>query len=114
MGIIHLNHFSGLTISIQELSSQTIEGMAMAKGDLTITDNRSGKSYELELELGALRAADLRQIKTSKDQLGLLSYDPSFANTAAAKSTITMVDGEAGQLCHRGYPRQNSMAGNPR
>jgi citrate synthase len=103
MGIIHLNHFSGLTISIQELSSQTIEGMAMAKGDLTITDNRSGKSYELELELGALRAADLRQIKTSKDQLGLLSYDPSFANTAAAKSTITMVDGEAGQLCHRGY-----------
>lgn len=75
----------------------------MAKGQLTVTDNRSGKSYELELDHGALRAVDLRQIKAPGEKAGMLSYDPSFANTAAAKSAITMVDGEGGRLCHRGY-----------
>ncbi len=75
----------------------------MTKRDLTITDNRTGKSYDLDLELGALKAVDLRQIKISEDEQGMMSYDPSFVNTAATKSAITMVDGEAGLLCHRGY-----------
>jgi len=75
----------------------------MAKRDLTIRDNRTGKDYDLDLELGALKAVDLRQIKSSEGEAGMMSYDPSFANTAAAKSTITMIDGEGGRLCHRGY-----------
>jgi len=75
----------------------------MAKRDLTIRDNRTGKDYDLDLELGALKAVDLRQIKSSEGEAGMMSYDPSFANTAAAKSAITMIDGEGGRLCHRGY-----------
>ena len=75
----------------------------MAKRDLTITDNRSGKSYDFDLELGALKAVDLRQIKATEGGAGILSYDPAFANTAATKSAITMVDGEGGRLCYRGY-----------
>jgi len=75
----------------------------MAKRDLTIRDNRTGKNYDLDLELGALKAVDLRQIKSSEGEAGMMSYDPSFANTAATKSAITMVDGEGGRLCHRGY-----------
>jgi citrate synthase len=76
----------------------------MAKDTVTIVDNRTGKQYELPIESGAIRAADLRQIKTGEDDFGLLSYDPAFVNTAACKSAITFIDGDKGILRYRGYP----------
>ena len=71
---------------------------------LTITDNRTGRTYELPIEDGAVRALDLRQIKTSDDDFGLLAYDPAFMNTASCKSRITYIDGAKGILRYRGYP----------
>jgi citrate synthase len=71
---------------------------------LTITDNRTGQTYEVELTDGTLKAMDLRQIKVSDDDFGLMSYDPAFTNTASCRSAITYIDGEAGILQHRGYP----------
>jgi citrate synthase len=75
----------------------------MAKDTLTITDNRTGKQYEIPIENGAIRAADLKQIKTSADDPGILSYDPSFGNTASCKSRISYIDGDKGILRYRGY-----------
>jgi citrate synthase len=71
---------------------------------LTITDNRTGKSYELPIEHGAIRADALRQIKTGPEDFGLMSYDPAFLNTASCKSAITFIDGDKGILEYRGYP----------
>ena len=71
---------------------------------LRVTDSRTGRSYELPIVDGAIRATDLRQIKTSEDDFGLLSYDPAFQNTASCRSAITFIDGEKGILRYRGYP----------
>src|SRR6266705_1812579 len=71
---------------------------------LRVTDSRPGRSYELPIVDGAIRAIDLRQIKTSDDDFGLLSYDPAFQNTASCRSAITFIDGEKGILRYRGYP----------
>jgi citrate synthase len=72
---------------------------------LTITDNRTGKSYDIPVaEGGVIRATDLRQIKTDKDDAGLMTYDPAFMNTAACRSRITYIDGDKGILEYRGYP----------
>jgi citrate synthase len=71
---------------------------------LHVTDSRTGCSYELPIADGAIRAADLRQIKTSEEDFGLLSYDPAFLNTASCRSAITFIDGEQGLLRYRGYP----------
>ncbi len=71
---------------------------------LTVTDNRTGKQYEIPIENGAIRAVDLRKIKTDDDDFGLLSYDPAFMNTASCKSQITYIDGDQGILRYRGYP----------
>ncbi len=76
----------------------------MAKETLTVTDNRTGKTYEIQIDQGAIRATDLRQIRVSEDDVGLLSYDPAFMNTASCKSAITFIDGEKGILRYRGYP----------
>jgi citrate synthase len=76
----------------------------MANDTLTVTDNRTGKRYEIPIEHGAVRAADLRQIKVTADDPGLQSYDPAFVNTAACKSAITFIDGDRGILRYRGYP----------
>jgi citrate synthase len=76
----------------------------MPKETLTITDNRTGKSYEVPIEHGTIRAMDLRQIKGSPDDFGLMTYDPAFTNTAACKSSITYIDGDKGILNYRGYP----------
>src|SRR5262245_41927835 len=76
----------------------------MGKDTLTITDNRTGKSYEVPVEMGTIRAMDLRKIKTSEDDFGLMSYDPGLQNTAACKSTISYIDGDKGILRYRGYP----------
>ncbi len=76
----------------------------MSKATLSIVDNRTGKSYEIPIENGTIRAMDLRQIKTGPDDFGLMSYDPAFMNTASCKSAITFIDGEKGILRYRGYP----------
>ena len=75
----------------------------MAKNSLTITDNRTGKQYELAIEDGTIRAADLRQIRVSNDDFGMMTYDPAFTNTASCKSKITFIDGDKGILRYRGY-----------
>src|SRR5262245_10441434 len=71
---------------------------------LTITDNRTGKQYELPITDGTIRATDLRQIKIAADDQGLATYDPAFMNTAACRSRITYIDGDKGILIYRGYP----------
>ncbi|MGD8375106.1 MAG: citrate synthase [Acidobacteriota bacterium] len=71
---------------------------------LSIKDNRTGKQYEVPVENGAISAMDLRQIKVSEDDFGLMSYDPAFKNTASCKSRVTFIDGEKGILRYRGYP----------
>jgi citrate synthase len=71
---------------------------------LTITDNRTGKTYEVPVEHGTIAAMDLRQIKVDEDDFGLMTYDPGFSNTALCKSRITFIDGDKGILRYRGYP----------
>jgi citrate synthase len=71
---------------------------------LTITDNRTGKQYELPIEHGSIRAMDLRQIRAGADDFGLMTYDPAYQNTAACRSRITYIDGDKGVLLYRGYP----------
>jgi len=71
---------------------------------LTVTDNRTGRHYEIPIVDGAVRSLDLRQIKTSEEDFGLLAYDPAFMNTASCRSAITFLDGDAGVLEYRGYP----------
>jgi citrate synthase len=71
---------------------------------LTITDNRTGRTYEVPVSEGTVRATDLRQIKVSDDDFGLMTYDPAFMNTAACRSAITFIDGDRGILRYRGYP----------
>ncbi|HMK08230.1 MAG TPA: citrate synthase [Anaerolineales bacterium] len=76
----------------------------MPRDTLTVTDNRTGKGYELPIEQGTIRAMDLRQIRTGADDFGLMAYDPAFTNTASTRSAITEVDGDKGILLYRGYP----------
>ena len=76
----------------------------MPKDSLSITDNRTGKTYEVPIAEGTIRAADLRQISTGPDDFGLMTYDPGFMNTASCRSAITYIDGDAGILRYRGYP----------
>jgi len=76
----------------------------MPSDSLTITDNRTGKAYTLPIANGAIRAMDLRQIRTGPEDFGLLSYDPAFTNTASTVSRITEIDGDRGILRYRGYP----------
>jgi citrate synthase len=71
---------------------------------LTITDNRTGKKYEVPIQEGTIRAMDLRQIKVTPDEFGMMTYDPAFTNTAACRSRITYIDGDKGVLMYRGYP----------
>jgi citrate synthase len=80
------------------------QGNGSRKDSLSITDNRTGREYELEIVDGAIRAPELRNIKVSEDDFGLLSYDPAFMNTASCRSAVTFLDGEAGVLEYRGYP----------
>jgi len=76
----------------------------MPKDTLTVTDNRTGKSYELPVTDGTIRAAELRQIRVDDADFGLMSYDPAFMNTASCRSAITYIDGDKGILRYRGYP----------
>jgi len=76
----------------------------MAENTLTITDNRTGKQYELAIENETIKALDFRKIKVADDDFGLMTYDPAFMNTASTKSRITFIDGDKGILEYRGYP----------
>jgi len=76
----------------------------MSNNSLTITDNRTGKTYEIPIEHDTIRAIELRQIKVKEDDFGMMSYDPAYLNTASCKSNITFIDGEKGVLRYRGYP----------
>ena len=76
----------------------------VAKDTLTITDNRTGKQYEVPIADGTIKAADLKQIKVADDDFGLMSYDPAYLNTASCRSAITFIDGDKGILRYRGYP----------
>ena len=88
----------------QQSSTATADGgVATGSETLTVTDNRTGKTYELPIEDNTIRGLDLRQIKVDEDEFGMLSYDPAFTNTASCRSSITFIDGEAGILEHRGY-----------
>ncbi len=78
--------------------------MSANKDTLTITDNRTGKQYEVPIEHDTIRAMDLRKIKVKDDDFGLMTYDPAFMNTASCKSQITFIDGDRGILEYRGYP----------
>jgi citrate synthase len=91
----------------QQTQDQTADANAPGNSgseSLTVTDNRTGKTYELPISDGTVRGMDLRQIKVSEDDFGLMSYDPAFTNTASCRSSITYIDGAAGILEHRGYP----------
>src|SRR5918994_309400 len=80
------------------------DGKASAEGTLSITDSRTGESYEVEIHDRTIKTMDLRQIKVSEDDFGMMGYDPAFLNTASCRSSITYIDGDAGILQHRGIP----------
>ena len=91
------------------MTTQQSTATTPAAGDsgaetLTITDNRTGISYELPIADGTIRATELRQIKVDEDDFGLMTYDPAFMNTASCRSAVTYLDGDAGILRYRGYP----------
>jgi len=76
----------------------------MATDSLTVTDNRTGETYELPITNGTVKAIDLRQMKSNESDFGLMAYDPAFTNTVSCSSSVTHLDGEAGVLQYRGYP----------
>src|ERR1700722_7196957 len=91
-------------MSTQAKSEAQADATGEALDTLTVTDNRTGRQYEIPIVDGAIRSLDLRQIRTSDDDFGLLAYDPAFMNTASCRSSITFLDGDAGVLQYRGYP----------
>ncbi|MGN6257536.1 MAG: citrate synthase [Solirubrobacterales bacterium] len=86
-----------------DVANASNDGGSSGNETLTVTDNRTGKTYELPISDGTVRAMDLRQIKVDENEFGLMSYDPAFTNTASCRSAITYIDGAAGILEHRGY-----------
>ena len=80
------------------------EANRMSRDSLTVTDNRTGKTYEIPITEDTIRALDLRQIKLNQNDFGMMSYDPAFNNTALCKSKVTFIDGDKGILRYRGYP----------
>jgi citrate synthase len=89
-----------------EPATQSTAGEAnrMSRDSLTITDNRTGKTYEVPITDDTIRALDLRQIKLNQTDFGMMSYDPAFSNTALCKSKVSFIDGDNGILRYRGYP----------
>ena len=79
-------------------------GVATAAETLSITDNRTGETYEVPIEDGTVRAMALRDIKVNEDDFGLMTYDPAYTNTASCRSAVTFIDGDKGILEYRGYP----------
>jgi len=90
--------------SLPTAQTNSPAGEAARRDTLTITDNRTGRSYEIPITHDTIRANDLRQIKVNPSDFGMMSYDPAFSNTASCVSRITYIDGDAGILRYRGYP----------
>jgi citrate synthase len=88
----------------EESKTEGDGGVATAAETLSVTDNRTGNSYEVEIVDGTVKAMDFRQIKVNEDDFGLMTYDPAFTNTASCRSSITFIDGDKGILEYRGYP----------
>jgi citrate synthase len=87
-----------------ETQEQTTNGEVSGEETLSVTDNRTGKTYEIPIEDGTIRGMALRDIKVDDNDFGLMSYDPAYLNTASCRSSITYIDGDAGILEYRGYP----------
>ena len=87
-----------------ETQEQAADGKAGGQETLTVTDNRTGKTYDIPIEDGTIRGMALRDIKVDDDDFGLMSYDPAYLNTASCRSSITYIDGDQGILEYRGYP----------
>src|SRR5919205_946677 len=87
----------------EQTQSENGGGVATAQDTLSVTDNRTGESYEVEITDGTVKSMDFRGIKVDEDDFGLMTYDPAFTNTASCRSAITYIDGENGILQHRGY-----------
>src|SRR5450631_4344500 len=86
------------------MSSASNDASSATRRDtLTITDNRTGRQYELPIKNETIRAIDLRPMKVDKEDFGLMGYDPAFTNTASCQSRITFIDGDKGILRYRGY-----------
>jgi citrate synthase len=87
-------------------TKQSMDGGAVANSadTLTVTDNRTGRQYEIPIEDSTIRATELRKIKTSDDDFGLMTYDPAYMATASCRSAVTFIDGDRGILEYRGYP----------
>jgi len=79
-------------------------GVATSGNTLTVTDNRTGRSYEIPIEDNTIRATELRKIKVDEDDFGLMTYDPAYMATASCRSAVTFIDGDRGILEYRGYP----------
>jgi citrate synthase len=79
-------------------------GVATSGDTLSVTDNRTGKTYEIPIQDGTIRATELRKIKTDDEDFGLMTYDPAYMATASCRSAITFIDGDKGILEYRGYP----------
>src|SRR5215471_16175648 len=84
--------------------SKKIADTSSSRETVTVTDNRTGKSYEIPITHGTIRAMDLRQIKVDPGDFGMMSYDPAFNNTASCISRVSYIDGDKGILRYRGYP----------
>jgi citrate synthase len=93
-----------LSSTKQSTVPQVDNSPVTGRDSLSITDNRTGKKYEIPIQHETIRAMDLRKIKVNEDDFGLISYDPAFTNTASCISRITYIDGDAGILRYRGYP----------
>jgi citrate synthase len=93
-------------MSTETEAKPAADGQVVGDGSesLTVTDNRTGKTYEVPIEDGTVRAMAFREMKVSDDDFGLMTYDPAYTNTASCRSSITFLDGEAGVLEYRGYP----------
>jgi citrate synthase len=90
--------------TLHRIDSKRPEEARMATDTLSVTDNRTGAEYEIPITDGTIHATELRKIKVSDDDFGLMSYDPAFLNTASCRSAVTFIDGDAGILRYRGYP----------
>jgi citrate synthase len=88
----------------ESTAAPTVSSNGAPRESLSIVDNRTGRQYEVPISDGTIHATDLRQIKVSGDDFGLMSYDPAFMNTASCRSAITFIDGDKGILMYRGYP----------
>jgi citrate synthase len=91
-------------MSAETETQQTHGAQGSGNDSLTVTDNRTGKTYELEITDGTVRAMDFRQMKVDDEDFGLMTYDPAYTNTASTRSAITFIDGDKGILEYRGYP----------